>query len=117
MARPKLEIPANQVLMYARLGAFDTEIADFFGCSAATIRRRFKAELAKGRAEERLWLRGQQRKLADKLNPAILIFLGKNVLGQSDVPKETQSKMPALPTLKLVPITSPNTAAAGNNTG
>lgn len=84
MARPEIEIDANQVEKLARLGCKLNEIADFFGCSHDTIERRFASELIKGRATLRMSLRQWQLKAAEKGNPTMLIWLGKQSLGQID---------------------------------
>lgn len=84
MARPKAEINAKQVQKLATLGTKVSEIADFFGVSRDTIERRFAAELTKGRAALRESLRAAQIKAAKRGNPAMLIWLGKQYLGQSD---------------------------------
>jgi hypothetical protein len=48
------------------------------------LNRRFAAEIAKGRAEGRTSLRRKQWELAMGGNATMLIFLGKNMLGQTD---------------------------------
>lgn len=60
------------------------EIAAFFDCSRDTIEGRFSAELNKGRQQGKMKLRDMQLKCAEKGNVAMLIFLGKQYLGQSD---------------------------------
>lgn len=84
MARPQIEIDALQVEKLASIGAKNNEIADFYNCSTDTIERRFAAELTKGRANLRLSLRRWQLKAAEKGNAAMLIWLGKQLLEQSD---------------------------------
>lgn len=82
MARPQKEIDAQQVVKLAQLGATHAEMADFFGCDRATIERRFATEISKGKAEMRIKLRRLQLRAAEHGNAAMLIFLGKTVLGQ-----------------------------------
>jgi hypothetical protein len=84
MARPEIEITAKQVEQLASIGAKNTEIADFFGCSVDTIERRFAGDLTKGRANLRMSLRRWQLKAAEKGNSALLIWLGKQMLDQKD---------------------------------
>jgi AraC-like DNA-binding protein len=84
MARPKLEIDADQVYKLAQHGCTVEEIADFFGCSRDTIHGRFSAELSKGKAELRIGLRNWQIASAKKGNVVMQIWLGKQWLGQSD---------------------------------
>tara|TARA_Y100001973_G_C5177450_1_gene322869 strand:+ start:1326 stop:1625 length:300 start_codon:yes stop_codon:yes gene_type:complete len=86
MARPKKHnIDTKQLQNLARLGCTNTEIADFFGCSENTIRR-YGEYLTKGRAECKMRLRQMQWKSAENGNVTMQIFLGKQVLGQSDTP-------------------------------
>jgi hypothetical protein len=86
MARPKKHnINTEQLQNLARLGCTNVEIADFFGCSENTIRR-YGEYLTKGRAECKMRLRQMQWKSAEKGNVTMQIFLGKQVLGQSDSP-------------------------------
>ena len=84
MGRPRLDIDAVQVRKLARMGASNVDIADFFGCDEGTIRRRFSENLTKGRAERKLALRAWQWRAAEAGNVAMLIWLGKQELGQSD---------------------------------
>lgn len=84
MARPKEQIGAEQVTKLAALGATHQEIAHFFGVDRSTITKRFSPEIAKGRAEVRFKLRRWQLEAAERGNTAMLIWLGKNMLGQSE---------------------------------
>jgi hypothetical protein len=84
MGRPKLDIDGVEVGKLARMGASNVDIADFFGCDEGTIRRRFSEILTKGRAERKIALRVWQWKAAEAGNVAMLIWLGKQELGQAD---------------------------------
>lgn len=84
MARPETPIDANHVEKLARLGCKNNEIADFFGVSHDTIERRFASELLKGRASLKMSLRQWQLKSAEKGNATMLVWLGKQSLGQVD---------------------------------
>ena len=111
-----IDIPEDLVIAHARNGSPNAEIAAILGCSEGVIRQRFSKALKKGRAERKALVRKLQLESAKKLNPALLIWLGKNELGQVDAPKEAQPSAHALPTLKLVSIT-PSNAAAGKSVG
>jgi hypothetical protein len=82
--RPPLDISAKVVEGMALVGATDTEIGDFCGCSADTIARRFAEVLTKARANMRTKLRRAQFKTALSGNATMQIWLGKQILGQSD---------------------------------
>lgn len=84
MGRPKLDIHDDEVYKLARLGASNVDIADFFGCAESTIRGRFCEILKKGRAERRNTLRQWQWDAAAGGNVTMLIWLGKQDLGQAD---------------------------------
>jgi hypothetical protein len=80
----KHNIPAEKVKMLASFGCSYIEIGKYFGCSEGVIRKRFKVEYEQGKEEMKLSLRQLQWKHAGQGNTALLIFLGKNFLGQTD---------------------------------
>jgi len=86
MSRKKLDIDPDQVAALAFEGASNREIAEIVGCDEITIRRRFVAILTKKRAERRVWLRSLQNQAAAERQPTMLVWLGKQVLGQTDRP-------------------------------
>ena len=98
MARPKIEIDKDQLYKLASMGCTTEEIAAFFDCSRDTIERRFAAILAKGRQTTKIRLRRIQWQIAEKGSAAMGIFLGKNLLGQSD---KIESEITEAPELKL----------------
>ena len=87
MARPKkYDIDTEEIRKLAKYGMTNVEIADFFGCDESLIRKSYSEYLTKGRAKMKLRLRQLQWKSAEKLNAVMLIWLGKQKLGQSDIP-------------------------------
>ena len=87
MARPKKAIdPAEIVRELAAVGSTREEIATITGISARTLMRRFAAALERGGADMNVSLRRRQFELAMAGNPTMLIWLGKQRLGQRDVP-------------------------------
>lgn len=93
MARPKVEIDGTLVEKMASWGCKTVEIADWFGCTDATITNRFLAELTKGRASLKTNLRQWQLSSARGGNATMLIWLGKQLLGQQEV-KADLSQIP-----------------------
>jgi len=94
MARPKKhDIPPNKVQELAEFGCTNTEIAQFYGCSESTIRRNYDEYLIKGRASGKTRLRQLQWKVAEKGNVTMLIWLGKQVLGQSENPMVMEDEL------------------------
>ena len=94
VGRNKIIVPPEQVQELATLGCNDGEIARFFSINEDTLRYNFKPELAKGRAELNIKLRRAQLNLALSGNAVMLIWLGKNLLGQSDNPTNTADTKP-----------------------
>ncbi|MBU0473108.1 MAG: hypothetical protein KKF62_02965 [Bacteroidetes bacterium] len=84
MARPKKEIDGSKVQQLAEYGLNNTEIAEYFNVSEGTIRNSFYEFLAKGRLNVKTKLRRKQIQVALKGNPALLIWLGKIMLGQKE---------------------------------
>jgi len=81
---PLIKIDPKVVEAMAGVGATDQEIADFCGCAASTITSRFRGILTKSRSTMRTRLRQVQFKLAIAGNPTMCIWLGKQMLDQSD---------------------------------
>jgi hypothetical protein len=94
MARPLIEIDPEEVKKLAQLGCKTEEIADFLKVSVDTIDRRFAEELAKGRADLKMSLRRMQIQAAQRGNVAMMIWLGKQLLGQIDRAQIDISKIP-----------------------
>ena len=85
MARPKkYNIDKDQVEKLESFGCSNTEIASFFGCSKDLITKSYSTNVAKGRDNGKIRLRQMQWKAADKGNVTMLIWLGKQVLGQAE---------------------------------
>lgn len=82
-------IPPDEVYYLATLGCSTREIADWFNVSESTLKYNFSEYITKGREEIKQKLRQAQIKTAMSGNAALLIFLGKNMLGQSDTPQLT----------------------------
>jgi len=90
----KQVVPPDQVEELASIGCTDREIATFFGVKEDTLRRNFADNLLKGREFQKTRLRRLMFKAAENLNPAILIFLSKNILGMTDQPLQTEANAP-----------------------
>ena len=84
MARtPKRIVPA-QVKKLASIGLSNAEIGAVLDCSPDTIERRFKGIMKAGREHRNASLRRKQFEVAVAGNPTMLIWLGKQFLGQAD---------------------------------
>ena len=90
VGRDKRPVPSADVFKLAAIGMKDIEIAEWFGIDGNTLRYNFSVELLKGRLTLNQSLRRKQIEVAMGGNPTMLIFLGKNLLGQSDSPLGNQ---------------------------
>ena len=95
VGRPKkYNLDTKQVEQLAGYGCTDTEIASFFDISRTTLERNYEHYLTKGREEGKIRLRQMQWASAKKGNVAMLIWLGKQILGQSDKQEITTTELP-----------------------
>ena len=90
--RPKLELNSKELKKLCRLQCTLVEIADWFNCSEDTVERRVKEEyditfaefFKKHSARGKMSLRRKQMQMALKGDRTLLIWLGKQYLGQKD---------------------------------
>lgn len=87
-------VPPEEVEKLSAIGCTDREIAAFFSIKEDTLRRNFAEYITKGREYQKTRLRMNMFKAADNLQPAILIFLAKNLLGMSDSPTDSEANTP-----------------------
>ena len=94
----------NKIEKYAQAGCLGTNIAALLGCCADTLyqaverkyKMTFSAYLAQKKSEGHDILRMAQFQAAIKGNPAMLVWLGKQLLGQSDNPMPSNDQSKAL---------------------
>ena len=96
VGRDKKIVPPDEVYKLAAIGCKDTEICNWFGIGPDALRNNFAAELTKGREDVKIALRRAQLTTALEGNATMQIWLGKNLLGQSDNPTDTAENQ-ALP--------------------
>jgi len=84
MARPRKKIDPEQVRTLAKINCTMIEIAAVVGCSVDTLERRFADVIKECREQGRMSLRRAQWKKALEGHPTMLIWLGKQELGQKD---------------------------------
>jgi len=88
--RPRIKIDYKQVEQLAAMQCTDEEIAAVLGVERSTIKRRKKDDdefctaYKKGKERGKASLRRMQFKVAEGGNATMLIWLGKQYLGQSD---------------------------------
>lgn len=83
--RVKKEIPIEkQVEKLASYGLTNKEIAEALGYDDSTLKRKFENFLTKGKANLKQRLKRKQIDVALAGNVSMLIWLGKQYLGQAD---------------------------------
>ena len=90
----KKVVPPDEVYKLAAFGCTIEEMSDWFGVNRDTLKYNFSEYIEKGRADVKQRLRNAQIKLALGGNAAMLIWLGKNMLGQSDNPNNREENQP-----------------------
>lgn len=101
--RPLTRDQLEEVKAMARAHCLDTTIARVMKIPEATFRTNYKDLTAQLRVEAKAILRKRQFHLALKGNTALLIFLGKQWLGQSDRHVVTPGDKPLKAYLHLGP--------------
>jgi hypothetical protein len=94
VGRDKKVVPPKDVERLAQMGCKDSEIAEWFGVDENTLRYNFSVELLKGKLALNQSLRQAQIRLALSGNATMLIWLGKNILGQSENPVDSEANTP-----------------------
>ena len=93
MARPKkYDIDKTQVEKLASYGCTVREVANFFGCSEDLIKKSYSQFMTKGKDKGKIRLRQMQWRSAENGSVPMQIWLGKQVLGQSDKQEITEVK-------------------------
>ena len=93
VGRPVKEIDEDLLYKLAQIHCTMKEMVDIIGVSEDTLKRRYAGIIDKGKAEGKMRLRRKQIEVAMSGNPALLIFLGKSMLGQSESPVAEQDKI------------------------
>lgn len=84
VGRPKANVDPRLVEQLASIGCSMKEIAAACKCSVDTLERNFADEITKGQENGKTRLRKKQLETALSGNVVMLIWLGKQMLGQSD---------------------------------
>lgn len=91
MGRPKLVIDEKQVYQLAAINCSLEEMGLILKCDPKTLTSRFSSVIKEGRANGCMSLKRKQFDLAMKGNVTMLIWLGKQTLGQRDQPMDASS--------------------------
>jgi hypothetical protein len=92
VGREKRVVPPDEVYKLAELGCTNKEIAEWFMIKEDTLNYNFCDYLTKARAGMKRRLRAVQLQTALAGNATLLIWLGKQYLGQSDTPANSQDQ-------------------------
>lgn len=84
MARPKKKIDPEQIKQLAMIGCTLEEMAQVLGCHRATLDRRFATVIKEGWNLRNMSLRRKQFEVAMGGSVGMLVWLGKQFLGQKD---------------------------------
>jgi hypothetical protein len=94
VGKEKKIIDPKEVEKLASIGMKNSEIAEYLDIDDSTLGYNFKQELIKGRHNLKVSLRKAQISLALSGNATMLVWLGKNILGQSDSPFDSEGNAP-----------------------
>jgi hypothetical protein len=111
VARPRKEINPAQVKQLAAIQCSYAEMAAVLGCDESTLTRRFAQVIKEGRETGKMSIKRKQYEIAMKGNCTMLIWLGKNILGQRDMPEENQTSQPSASVYKLHDTSKPDSKA------
>ena len=109
MGRPRKQIDKTEFEKLCSLQCTEREFCSWFDVSDETLNkwckenydgRTFLAVFKEKRENGMISLRRTQFQLAEK-SPAMAIFLGKNLLGQTDKVEQTQTINGAVPTVQV----------------
>jgi hypothetical protein len=100
IGRPKKDLDRTQIVKLAQLQCTYEEIASFFDVDKSTISRNYATEVTKGRGIGKISLRRKQYDVAMNGNPTLLIWLGKQYLGQKE-PERAELEIPPGKTLVI----------------
>ena len=89
--RPRKELDENLIESLASIGCTNEEIAGIAGCTEKTLAGNYYDLLKKGRNAAKMSLRRKQFQLAQTGDRTMLIWLGKQMLGQSEKVKQVTS--------------------------
>ena len=91
VGRSKTVIPEEEFYKLAALHSTWKELSDWYGVPVGTLRDNFADLYEKATTETKQKLRRAQLDLARKGDRVMLIWLGKNILGQAESPVSSES--------------------------
>ena len=94
VGRPKKELDTDMIEKLASIFCTNEEISTIVGCHPDTLADNFSEYLKKGRDKGKMSLRRMQWEKAQTGNTTMLIWLGKQMLGQKDKIETSENNEP-----------------------
>ena len=94
VGRPKKQLDTNLIERLSSIFCTNEEIASIVGCHSDTLADNFSEYLKKGRQRGKMSLRRMQWDKAQTGNTTMLIWLGKQMLGQKDRLETSEETQP-----------------------
>jgi hypothetical protein len=94
VGRPKKELDTDMIERLASIFCTNEEISTIVGCHPDTLADNFSEYLKKGRDKGKMSLRRMQWEKAQTGNTTMLIWLGKQMLGQKDKIETSENNEP-----------------------
>ena len=94
VGRPKKELDTKLIERLSSIFCTNEEIASVVECHADTLADNFSEYLKKGRSRGKMSLRRMQWEKAQTGNTTMLIWLGKQMLGQKDRLETSEEAQP-----------------------
>ena len=94
VGRPKKELDTKLIARLSSIFCTNEEIASVVECHADTLADNFSEYLKKGRSRGKMSLRRMQWEKAQTGNTTMLIWLGKQMLGQKDRLETSEEAQP-----------------------
>jgi hypothetical protein len=91
---PSIIIDHEELEKLAGIHCTMIEMATFFDCSVDTLERNYAEPIKKGKEKGKISLRRLQYQAAQKGNITMMIWLGKQLLGQKDISRLELTDIP-----------------------
>lgn len=119
--RKRAQVDVQQLIRLAEIGCSTDEMGKFFGCDGSVIRRHYRTLLDQVKTRTKAKLRQAQLDAALNGDKVMLIWLGKNMLQQSETGERNTDDRQPLPWTDLdIPAVeeeahADNTTSEGGN--
>jgi len=114
--RKRAQVDVQQLIKLAEIGCSTNEMGKFFGCDGSVIRRHYSTLLDQVKTRTKARLRQAQLDSALNGDKVMLIWLGKQMLNQSDNGERNADDRQPLPWTDLDIPTTEDEAHADNTT-